>query len=104
VDNLTEHLEQGLDDEEVRRRVETLLYEYAYATECQMATLSRLCQLKSAAKSERRRQLRIVMRMVRVCKSMGVTSVNLQQCGRVKRTVNGEIDWEGRVEEANDQA
>ena len=47
----------------------TLANEYAYATECQLATLSGLLGKKSSAKSEIKRQANICLRMLGICRS-----------------------------------
>jgi len=52
--------------------------EYAYATECNFATLSGLVLKKSSAKSEIKRQRSICLRMLQVC-----------------ATHKAEIDWGG---------
>ena len=48
----------------------TLENEYAYATECQLATLSGLLLVKRSPKSEISRQRSICLRMLRVCRDM----------------------------------
>jgi hypothetical protein len=47
----------------------SLVNEFVYATECQLATLSGLLIKKGTAKSEIKRQIAISLRMLNVCKS-----------------------------------
>lgn len=44
-----------------------LANEYAYAAECQLATLDELATLKSSSKARIARQVSICIRMVRIC-------------------------------------
>lgn len=47
----------------------SLVNEYAYATECQLATLGMLMDRKSSSKSDIQRQKNICVRMLGVCKA-----------------------------------
>jgi hypothetical protein len=67
----------------------TLETEYAYATECQLATLEGLKSRKSSAKSEIARQEAICSRMLRICRSLSEHSLELRGLPRVAGFLNG---------------
>jgi len=77
----------------------TLPNEFAYATECNLATLSSLLLKKSSPKSEVKRQTNICCRMLGCCRAeqgnieWGNTSV--KNFGRVEEILNGVKELQG---------
>jgi hypothetical protein len=70
----------------------TLENEYAYATECDLATLGELLSIKSSSQSRCNRQRSICLKMLRVCQEIE-SKLDLSEygckCGRVKDMLKG---------------
>lgn len=73
--------------------LKNLKAEFAYATECQLATLEDYRSRKRVAKTRVERQRQIAARMVRTCYAFDCTRDRRgRPCTRVQKALEGKID------------